>query len=78
MNPHEIPREAGEDRLEKLEKRVERLEAALDLLREEQNQALRKKKEIERRSLLENLPLTALIVVLAVLAAQWVWHILGL
>ncbi len=78
MNTKETPQDPREDRLQELERRVSRLEAALDLLREEQEKAQAKKKDIQRRMLLENLPLTALIVALAVLAAQWVWRLLGL
>ena len=78
MDAPEKPQDPMENRLEELERRVSRLEAALDLVRGEQEKAQARKKEIQRRMLLENLPLTALIVALAVLAAQWVWHLLGL
>lgn len=78
MNPQETPEKHGEDRLEELEKKVARLEGVLKTLLGEKEKAQAKKKEIERRRLLENLPLTALIVALAVLAAQWAWRLLGL
>ncbi len=78
MDAPEKPQDPMENRLEELERRVSRLEAALDLVRGEQEKAQARKKEIQRRMLLENFPLTALIVALAVLAAQWVWHLLGL
>ena len=78
MDAPERPKDPMKDRLEELERRVSRLEAALDMVRGEQEKAQARKKEIQRRMLLENFPLTALIVALAVLAAQWVWHLLGL
>ncbi|GEM_PF-4257645 len=77
MDAEKKPGNPMENRLEELERRVSRLEAALDLVRGEREKAQARKKEIQRRMLLENLPLTALIVALAVLAAQWVWHLLG-
>ncbi len=78
MEPGKTGETPPKERLEDLERKVARLEKALGLLQERQRSEQERKKEIERRRLLENLPLTALIVVLAVLAAQWVWHILGL
>jgi len=77
MNPTPTENRPTPERLKELEARLKRLEASLHALPEERRRLGVTKEEIERRRLLENLPLTALIVVLALLASRWIWSLLG-
>ena len=64
------------EELEALKSRVTRLEQELYRLEKPREGASEAQRRIEGRRLLENLPLTALIVLLAWIAANWVYKAL--
>ncbi len=67
------------ERLERLEKKVENLERLVASLEKERATGDRRKEKLERRMIWENLPLTIIIIFLAILAANWFWKkVLGL
>ncbi len=59
------------ERLKLLEKKVENLERLVASLEKERATGEKKKEKLESRMIWENLPLTIIIIFLAILAANW-------